>query len=260
MQISVSTAAVRRAKLGVFLAKRCFGTTSTAAVPGVADQNSTRETTGQSPTRSPQFDFPARDKHPGRPEYRAYTARRPQGERARRIRPAPHTRKKTRGRRWLRDAFYQPSARARRAIPTLFFSPTPLDGITGMFSRVCAVRVSLVRVLAARGARSRDRPPSRFPTPRGELFGKRLVGFFREIPGDGRAGCSTRARAHFDPGFFRMKPPWVLRTTVRFLAYYTRHSRVRCGANDHPLTSPSHPRSPPPPLSGEHPRKKPRGG
>lgn len=67
MQISVSTAAVRRAKLGVFLAKRCFGTTSTAAVPGVADQNSTRETTGQSPTRSPQFDFPARDKHPGRP-------------------------------------------------------------------------------------------------------------------------------------------------------------------------------------------------
>ena len=165
---------------------------------------------------------------------RAHRAPSAQGERAPRIRPAPHTRKKTKGRRWSRDAFYQPSARARRAIPTLFFSPTPLDGITGMFSRVCAVRVSLVRVLAARGARSRDRPPSRFPTLRGELFGKRLVGFFREIPGDGRAGCSTRARAHFDPGFFRMKPPWVLRTTVRFLAYYTRHSRVRCGANDHP--------------------------
>lgn len=130
---------------------------------------------------------------------------------------------------------FLPALRARpRAIPTLFFSPTPLDGILGMFSHVCAVRVSHVRVLAARGARSLDRPPSRFPTPRGELFGKRLVGFFREIPGDGRAGCSTRARAHFDPGFFRMKPPWVLRTTVRFLAYYTRHSRVRCGANDHP--------------------------
>lgn len=178
--------------------------------------------------------FPRARQAPRSPRYRAYTARRPQGERARRIRPAPHTRKKTRGRRWLRDAFYQPSARARRAIPTLFFSPTPFDGIPGMFPRVCAVRVSYVRVLAARGARSRDRSPSRFPTPRGELFGKRLVGFFREIPGDGRAGCSTRARAHFDPGLFRMSPPRGLHTTVRFLAYYTRHSRVRCGANDHP--------------------------
>ena len=98
MQISVSTAAVRRAKLGVFLAKRCFGTTSTAAVPGVADQNSTRETTGQSPTRSPQFDFPRARRAPRSPRYRAHTARRPHKVSARPASAPPPTRgKKPRG-------------------------------------------------------------------------------------------------------------------------------------------------------------------
>ena len=178
--------------------------------------------------------FPRARQAPRSPRYRAHTARRPHKVSARPASAPPPHAEKNQGEKMVPGRFL-PALRARpRAIPTLFFSTTPLDGIFGMFAHVCAVRVSHVRVLAARGARSLDRPPSRFLTPRGELFGKRLVGFFREIPGDGRAGCSTRARAHFDPGFFRMKPPWVLRTTVRFLAYYTRHSRVRCGANDHP--------------------------
>ena len=51
---------------------------------------------------------------------RAHRAPSAQGERAPRIRPAPHTRKKTKGRRWSRDAFYQPSARARAQFPRCF--------------------------------------------------------------------------------------------------------------------------------------------
>ena len=178
--------------------------------------------------------FPRARRAPRSPRYRAHTARRPHKVSARPASAPPRTRgKKPRGEDGPGTLFTSPPRAPARNSHVVFLPNAARRHLRHVCSRLCGARLARARTGRAGRPFPRSTPVPVSDPSRG-TFGKRLVGFFREIPGDGRAGCSTRARAHFDPGFFRMSPSWVLRATVRFLAYYTRHSRVRCGANDHP--------------------------
>lgn len=161
---------------------------------------------------------------------RAHRTRRPQGERAPRIVTRPRlSRGKKPGKEDGPGTLFTRRGRARETSRRVFFARIAVEWHRdGVFSRSCGARLVRASPRSSRRARTQS-PVARFPHREGNFSVNVHGGFFPRDSGRRRAGCSTRARDHLNPGFSRMNPPGVLRATVQFPAYYTRHHRTRRG-------------------------------
>ena len=215
-----------------FLAKRCFLRVSSSQRPpfGCSDQNYAHVSTGHREGGRPDSIVSRETRTHVAEAPRAHRTRRPQGERAPRIVTRPRlSRGKKPGKEDGPGTLFTRRGRARETSRRVFFARIAVEWHRdGVFSRSCGAR--LVRASPRSSQRARTQSPvARFPHREGNFSVNVHGGFFPRDSGRRRAGCSTRARDHLNPGFSRMNPPGVLRATTRFSAYYTRHHRTRRG-------------------------------